>query len=425
MTSLTRLGSMKVSRSHFCKICREVGREIGTLGVLGNIDPQCDETQRVSIHVLGGGGAMHRLGVLGLIVVLSLMARADENQTIPITNELKQMTGAQVAKISASDATLKYEDAGAFLSTVFPNLGDKEYCIIHIVRWGPKNAIDKQNWYVFENKRIENAGVVTFSNRLSKGDFSGTRLYGIKKLAFVYVYLNTQDDPLNRAISYRVDISPKTPDNLQNLFALLKFVVAPAAPPPPPDAYYAATEVTLSSSTADVKITAFVTKDAGGGGAPPTAPAQLTSNTFDNEGRYYWDVDFAVPLKSYKDVQVDTTNNVVTPKSITRQNVFATFEVYPIPVDTKRAVKVFVPSLVAGIPISGKPLNRYIVALGMGTNYFRGFIGVGIDRRVATTTGTTTTTPAQDQWIRKLSFGITVPLRPVLKTFKSSSTKGS
>jgi hypothetical protein len=377
-----------------------------------------------------GGKALRRVRIPLSVVIglIGLCAYANENKSIPITDPLRQLTNEQYGNLDPTEATVSYAQSGALVQQLFPSLRDKEYCIIHIVRWNPaagtsKYSVDKQHWYVYQNKIVKSASTTTFRNNLSSSDYAGTRIYGESKIGFLYIYLNTQGDTVRLGVTYKLDITPKTPDNIQNLTALLKFVAGLAAPPSP-DAYYVAKELDISYKTSDLKFTAYVTPETPVGGAAPTTPTQLTEMTFDNEGRYYWDVDFAVPLKSYKDVKLDQSGDTIQPKTITRQNVFATVELYPWKVDTKKAQKVFVPSLVAGIPISGKPLDRYLVALGLGTNWFRGFVGVGFDRRTASLTGEPLSTPAPtDQWIRKLSFGITVPLRPVLQNWKGSSSK--
>jgi hypothetical protein len=379
--------------------------------------------------VVGREGLRHgTLLLVTLFLLTSACTLADEKKSIPITDPLRHMSAQAFGLLDANDASVTYAQAGSLVQELFPSLRDKEYCIIHIVRWNSpgganKYSIDKQHWYVYQNKAVVGGSSTVFHNNISKSDFEGTRVYGETKIGLVYVYLNAQNDQIKQGVTYKLDITPKTPDNIQNLTALLKFVAGVAAPPEP-DAFYVAKELDISYQTSDLKFTAYVTPETPPAGATPTTPIQLTEMTFDNEGRYWWDVDFAVPLKGYKDVELNQSGDTIQPKTITRQNVFATFEIYPWKVDTKRPKKTFVPSLVAGIPISGKPLDRYLVAVGLGTNWFRGFVGVGIDRRKTTLTGQPLSVSApNDQWVRKLSFGITIPLRPVLQNWKSSSSK--
>jgi hypothetical protein len=343
-----------------------------------------------------------------LVFATLCVASAASQKSIPINDTPAQLSATAYAFLDPTNAALSYADSDAFVAAVLPTLGES-FCVIHIVRWADTgaNTIDKQNWYVYQRK-------------ISASDYAGTRIYGAKNLGVIYVYLNSHGDPAkSQGITYKVDVTQKTPDNLQNLGALVKFGLAGLAAPPVPDAFFVSKVIDVSYPTSDLKFTAFISPQS----APsPAAPTQLTTMTFDNEGKYFWDVDFSIPLKSYKDVQLDQSSNTIQPKSITRQNVFATFEFFPLKVDTKRAKTVLVPSLVAGIPISGKPLDRYIIAVGLGTNVFRGFIGLGIDRRTANLTGQplSVSTPS-DQWVKKLTFGIIVPLRPILQKWSSSS----
>lgn len=360
-----------------------------------------------------------RMFVVPVLMSLSLsgpLLLGDQQKLIPINDPLKALPDAALRLLDSTQATLKYEDAEKFidLAQAAPALTEGAYCILHIVRWNPytndnKFSLDKQNWYVFQRKPTSR-----FTSTWTATEFKGTRLFGTTKVLFIYVYLGATS-PTQLTVTYNLSVTQKTPENIQNLEALAKFVTLGASPI---GAYYQAKYLDISYETSDLKFTAYVTPP---GGDSPKTPIELTNMTFDNEGRHRWDVSFAVPLKSYKDVQLNASGNQIQPTTVTRQNVFATFDLFPVPVDTKHFETSFVPHLVAGLPISGKPLDRFLVALGLGTSYFSGFVGVGFDKRVVSVQGTTALPPGTgDQWVRKLSFGIEVPLIPTLNGFKSA-----
>jgi hypothetical protein len=91
---------------------------------------------------------------------------------------------------------------------------------------------------------------------------------------------------------------------------------------------------------------------------------------YNNEGRYWWDVSFGLPVNSIKELEysVDDTgqNSVVSVKKKERQNAYGFLNLFFRPADLKANSFLTKPHLVLGVPISGKPLDRPIIALGSG-----------------------------------------------------------
>jgi hypothetical protein len=144
-------------------------------------------------------------------------------------------------------------------------------------------------------------------------------------------------------------------------------------------------------------------------------------------------VSVGIPLKSFKEVTYDVENQQVTAKTINRQNAYGFLNLFlnPNGVDTKGAEFYKTPHLMLGVPISGKPLDRPVVGLGIGffkpKVKFNLFAGVVFNRvsEPQTLANGQTATQAQLQAdlrtrrIRKFVFGINLPI----KQFKDALSK--
>lgn len=114
-----------------------------------------------------------------------------------------------------------------------------------------------------------------------------------------------------------------------------------------------------------------VTCQAGAAGKDQS-PCTLTA-TVNDENLYHWDVAFAVPFKtlpaiSYLNPSSPTNANTVVPKTVTRENAYAFFEVYPIAVDIITPPMFSLPHFFAGLPISGQVFNKPMFGMGEGIN---------------------------------------------------------
>ena len=103
----------------------------------------------------------------------------------------------------------------------------------------------------------------------------------------------------------------------------------------------------------------------------------LNPATFDNEGRYFFDFSIGVPVKKIRDVKfTSTSQDTLTATSTEKQNLFAFFNLYPKPIDTKRNMLVRWPHLVTGAKVGSQPLKQLVLAGGWGPVFANFYAGV-------------------------------------------------
>jgi hypothetical protein len=168
----------------------------------------------------------------------------------------------------------------------------------------------------------------------------------------------------------------------------------------------------------DLLVTAL-TKDA------QDEAVQRSKQTFDNEGKYWWDVSLALPLESRRDLTIDVDAGQVAAKQVDKADLFAVVNV-GLPRDTKKVQWQLIPAVVYGLPITGKPLHHHLVGLTVGLNYVQLLGGMRFDRRVEVATSVENGTPigvesppAGRKWEREWVWGVNVPLRAVVDVFKN------
>ena len=230
-----------------------------------------------------------------------------------------------------------------------------------------------------------------------------------------------------QSLSYRVAITKKLPAPVQNLQGITSLITPHGAENPPVPIQIETVNICggkvfdVSALPSDMTATAL----AGSG----DKQKELSKNTFDNERKYWYDFSFALPLKSFNDLTVNSTDLTLMAKKVEKQNLFAMVDLSPFPYDTKKAQFQIVPILLYGVPITGKPLNHHLLAAAIGLNRVHVFAGIMFDhdRTLATTippgtsNGTSTAAgPVLDKWTRHLSYGINFPVSTVVNLLKSS-----
>jgi hypothetical protein len=154
---------------------------------------------------------------------------------------------------------------------------------------------------------------------------------------------------------------------------------------------------------------------------------EITRQNYVNERRYYWDISAGLPVKSVKELEFTASDGVVRAKKIERQNVYAFFNFYPAPVDTEGFKFHKYPSIIAGVPITGKPLDRPIVGVGFLFNRAQLFVGVAFNKVNDPQTLKANDLASQSKLEsdlktrreRKFVWGINLPVRQVLDAIKS------
>jgi hypothetical protein len=316
---------------------------------------------------------------------------------------------------------------------------DDFYCVIHVVRWADPNettsgaqesvtqTVAAQNWYVYNNGKGKGTGN---RQRWSNEDFTSlNRIFGVNKIWLLYIHLN-------RIVGYdqaRYDfnIEKKTPTNVSNLFGVASlFIQFPAgqkvaALGSPPHDIWGGGAVNLDYVPSYVNITANFVKYKTKG--PVTAIDK--PRKFTNEGRYWWDFSVAVPVKHISETQFDLTGNTVTAKEVNKQNAFALFNLYPVPVDLNGSNYSWIPHFVGGIAIAKQPLKKFLLGAGFGPNFANFYVGAVFTEEKTPSTlkaGDTATTTQLNADLHKhfkpkFSFGFNLPVRGILESLKKET----
>jgi hypothetical protein len=181
------------------------------------------------------------------------------------------------------------------------------------------------------------------------------------------------------SLSYGVNVKSKTPAPLQNLQQIISLALASESaalskvPFTLTDTAFAAGEIFDTTLTpSDVAVTTAYTS-----GGKDT---QIGTQTYDDEGRYWYDFSLAIPVTTFKNLSYDSTGNMITAHTIQKTNLFAVVDV-GLPRDTKQTNLLVIPTLMYGIPITSQPLQHHLFAASMGIKYVTFFVGVRLDEK--------------------------------------------
>jgi hypothetical protein len=301
-----------------------------------------------------------------------------------------------------------------------------DYVIVHLVKWpeqepagSQKYEPDFEKWFLF----------TYVGGRWARQTVQGgTRIYGHKRVGVLLVHLKARD---TWDIKYNVDVKRKTPAPIQNIIDLAAIIRGGVAALATRPSFWGGRLLILQDIPADITVQsniAFVqdARAAGGNGNDPqTQQPKQYSKVYDNEGRYHWDVSVGIPVKSFKEVQYDVEGGQVTPKEVNRQNAYGFLNLFlnHRGVDTKGDEFYKTPHLLLGVPISGKPLDRPLVGLGMGfykTSFKFNLFGGVVFNRVrdprTLAAGQTATSAQLESDLRthrvtKFVFGFNIPVK--------------
>lgn len=323
------------------------------------------------------------------------------------------------------------------------NFKTGDYLVVHVVRWktlkDSKSDPERELWALFEKIDPRVIGEHTYewlphfaaSEKGAIGDkrVYDTRIYGSKRVFILPIHFNT---PLTWDIKYKLNINQQVPTPIQNALQLAATVLGGGGPkaevaPTTKDIWGARLMlVRYSASDLIVQVNAVT----------PDADLQIKeqnkdySKKYDNEGRYLWDVSVGMPVTSIKELEYKVDNSVVSVKQVDRQNAYGFLNIFPRPVDLEANSFLTKPHLVLGVPISGKPLDRPIVALGTGIyrdffkiNFFAGVAFNKVREPRTLQVGDPATENQLETDIRthrqpKFVFGINFPVRQFIEAIK-------
>ena len=374
---------------------------------------------------------IHTLAVLWLVTMLTAaMSASAQDQTIIIPGNLKATDECHAVKLDAFDVTQAKALIQASLTTSpkepYQIEADAAY-IIHVVRYNRGRMVMKdQRWFAYDQDWTEVKGLAAIARPGTRQSFTETRLFGRRKVAVVFAY---EADAVTVAkqvqlaagfedlstLYYKVEVSKKEAANVANLRGALRLAF-PAAKEavPEPRTFCGGAVQTVGHVPADIAVTALFKGD--------DEDTEVAKQTYDNEGRYWWDVSFALPVTSREDLSVDVEGGQIGAKKVEKTDLFAVFNI-GMPRDTKKAQLQLIPTFIYGIPITGKPLQHHLLAASFGMNYVQLFAGVRIDRREEVTetvengvpTGVEMATTSGDKWKSAFVWGVNIPVATVTK----------
>lgn len=395
---------------------------------------------------------MRRVWLIPILICLSIAAARAQDQVEIISDPPQVLTGpAPNMDAFGPDAARSLIANTLKADTSDPNF----YCIIHLLRWkDDQAAIAADKWFVFRG-----------GPNWTTAGMENTRIFGSHNVAVLYVHLNTpvvsnpdlaidaSDNPgqfrkdltagrLSRfqdekgrgftrlgnvlivsgygPVTYRVEVKKKLPFPLANLASLVGMPQAGAAEkltlPTAPTPLWAGRVLNIKPLPCDLTVHALLGLDS----------QELAKQTFDDEGLYRWDVSVALPLRSTKEVQYDSTNGTLLPKTVDKLNAYGLFNFFLKPIDTKSNRPIW-PFPVAGVSITGKPLDRTMVGIGWGISRVQGFVGCAFNKVAQPTqeaapggTTTLTTRTGKYKYYKKLIFGVNLTMRQVLDLMKAA-----
>jgi hypothetical protein len=330
-----------------------------------------------------------------------------------------------------------------------------DYVVVHLVKWPEKDPplrpgnptkyeVVTEKWFLYRNTAATADAPIWNLETVQEGG----RIYGRRRVAVLLVHLTARD---SWDIKYTVAVKGKIPGPVQNAIDLAGIVIGGAAlveGTPRQPSYWGGRLLLIKDLPADLAVKSDIVflpsgevmagLRAEGEEPDPNKQTQQPKNyskVFDNEGRYHWDVSVGIPVKSFKEVQYDVEGNQVTAKEVNRQNAYGFLNLFLNPggVDTKGAEFYKTPHLVLGVPISGKPLDRPMVGLGIGFyntsikfNLFAGAVFNRVREPQTLGTGQTATGAELDADLRtkrvtKFIFGFNIPVGQFMRALKPKS----
>jgi hypothetical protein len=205
---------------------------------------------------------------------------------------------------------------------------------------------------------------------------------------------------------------------------------------------YGAQARTVSLVPSSVKVTGTLTPPAappnqtqGNPGALVPAPGTaqkssdasssttaLGSTTYVNEGRYWWNVSVAAPLKSVKTLTYNTGS--LSPQSLDNKAGYAAFDVYFHKVDVTNTSLRLTPAFFGGPSFTGKFLDRWMVGVSIGAWYVEPFWGYTfLAANLPVNPNDTTNKATYKQWTHAPVWGINIPIRSFYKLATNNSSK--
>ncbi len=407
--------------------------------IVSNPTPHPDTTSAAQPQPAGGAPAQGGAAVAASTPECDKMLSDGDEVTYSVVNKDDSLVGkiekGRIKKDDVKDVIEKtvYTDKKTNLKS---NPLDQDYCIVHIIEWlvkgddqtaASKADVLREHWALYkyqESKENKGQGNGTW---MAEAAQKGTRIFGKSRVNVLAIHLQTR---MTWDIDYTVSVTKKTPTNIANALDLASIITAgkvgklpDVAANPIIPARWGGGLMCIKAIPSDIAVgSEIVIRNEQN---ELVQQPKTYSKTYDNEGKYWWDVSIGVPFKEVKEVQFNSEDGTVTAKEVNRQNAYGFLNLFFGKQDLKGDTFLKAPHLVLGVPISKKPLDNPVIGLGYGFRKFSlkfdFYAGVVFNRvrEPRTLEVGEAATPGQlesdlrSKRVRKFIFGVNLPLRQV------------
>lgn len=237
------------------------------------------------------------------------------------------------------------------------------YIIVNLVDWGISGQAPQSRWILIHS---QNHGLDSLTAPIT-GDAT-TRIYGSKLVGLLAIHLNVTS--LARSnILYSITEKQKQSVQMSDFSALINLVVGGVKANRNDAASYlvgARLLDNINSVPCDIAVTGKIApaRTTGQPEQQGQNPAASFTKTYDDEGFSRWDAAVAVPLTGVKETDY-VSDGKVHSKTSSKAYAYGMFHFYPFRVDLKGDYP-WKPSLVGGLPLSGKTLNKPFAGAAFG-----------------------------------------------------------
>lgn len=177
--------------------------------------------------------------------------------------------------------------------------------------------------------------------------------------------------------------------------------------------FHKSLDMSVNYSTSDIVITGIR-----GVSADVTTPAKVISTrTYDNERKYLFDLGFAIPFKSLRELKFDKDSKLVQVKPVEKNRIYATVGLFPLGSVNTKADRLYrlAPAVIYGMGLDKSPWNHHLIGVGLGLKWVQPFVGLAGNRApLAATDGTIDSY----EWSWRLTYGIQIPTRAITGAIK-------
>jgi len=141
-------------------------------------------------------------------------------------------------------------------------------------------------------------------------------------------------------------------------------------------------------------------------------------------------VSAGIPIRKMSQLNFQSSSNTLTPQTVDKRSVFGLLDFYPWrkqEVDLAYENFSWIPSFVAGLPVTGQPLHQPLFALGWGPRVAQFYFGAIVRKQNSLPAGSTLTpgTSACTGWCPEFAFGINISAKALKSALSSKSSGGN